>query len=69
MGTPPTAALVLWFGEAVAYLLSRERQLNVVTLIREHFLRDHDDIGSKPQRSLDLANQNGFTVVNACFGD
>ena len=41
----------------------------VIAPVHKHFLRDDDNIWSKPQRSLDLADENGFTVVNACFGD
>ena len=51
------------------YLLSGDRQLNVIAPVHEHAASDDDDIRSKPQRSLDLANQNGFAVVNACFSD
>jgi len=55
--------------QPVAYLLSGNRQLNVIAPVDEHLARDNDDIDSDPQRSLDLANQNGFTVIDARFGD
>ena len=66
---PWCTPLLLGFSQPVAYLLSGQRQLNVIAPVDEHFASDDDDIRSKPQRSLDLANQNGFTVVDARFGD
>ena len=60
---------VLRSGQPDADLLSGERQFDVVALVGEHFPRDHHDIDSDTQWPLDLADQNGLTVVDARFGD